>query len=100
MMIMLKKNWKICINILNKIKKKIQVKKNITPDQQRLIFAGRKLKNGRTLSDYNIENLSTLHLVLRLKGSCLKALYLQSDHLAPRYDYDFTHRNDHGKTFM
>ena len=51
------------------VKAKIRSRESILSDKFHLLFAGRELVDGRTLSYYNVQKESMLHLVLKLRGN-------------------------------
>lgn len=63
-------------------------------EQQRLIYGNQQLENDKTVSDYSIGNLATLHIVMMLPDGGNALYYLDGSLLAPNYDYDFTGVND------
>jgi hypothetical protein len=53
---------------VSKIRLLVAEKENIAPENQRLIFSGRQLEDGHCISEYGVQNNSTVFLVIRMKG--------------------------------
>ena len=83
---------------IEEIKARIHELLGVLPDQQRLIYSGKQLEDGKTMSECNITHESTLHLVARINAA--KPVILDPASLDPVHNYDFTHINDGDQTFI
>lgn len=84
---------------IEELKDIIRDKDEIPIDQQRLIYTGKQLEDGRQLLDYDIPDGSTVHLVLRLRGGGNPRYFIDDALLDPKFDYDFTKIREDGKKY-
>ena len=81
------------------LKEKVQDTVGIHPDELRLVHGGKQLEDCRTLSDHNIRNNSTIHMVMRLPGGGAPIYYIDPSLLDPKFNYNFTKKVDDGKKY-
>lgn len=81
------------------LKKVVQNKERTPVEEVQLQFAGRLMKDHRTLAHYNLRNGSCLYVVLRQKEGLWDQV-LAKKSLAPEFDFDFTNVKDDGRTFI
>lgn len=88
-------------NTIGDIKEKVMELEGVPPEQQRLIFIDRQLKDHQTLKSCNIEAEATIHMVLRLCGGGRAPTYFIDDSLMdPKFDYDFSNKVSDGVKYF
>ncbi|KAL0207119.1 hypothetical protein P9112_012830 [Eukaryota sp. TZLM1-RC] len=89
------------LDTVESLKYKIQEREGIPPDQQRLIFAGRQLQEDQLLSSCGVQNNSTIHLVLRLRGGNaeVRPYGFDMNIVDSAFSFDFTNLKDDGTVF-
>ena len=65
------------------VKEKVEVREGLTVSEQRLMFAGKQLQDGMTMSSYNIHAEATLHLLLSLRGGSTPSIIFRSGRTMP-----------------
>ena len=86
-------------DLIETVKIKFFKESGVPVDQQRLVFGGKQLEDGRTLADYNIKAGSHINFVLRLRGGGQAEHCMDPNMLDPGYNFDFTNLKADNQVF-
>lgn len=70
---------------VEQLQRLIEEREKVSLDDQRILFNGRYLEAGHSLADYNVSSLSTLHLLVPLRGGAIEPTLMQ---LAKKYNIE------------
>jgi len=84
---------------VDKLKQIVYEREGLLCNKQNLIDCGQEIDDGHLLSEYEIQDSSTIFVVRLRSHNGNNSLILDKDSRDPKYDYDFTHIQDQGKRF-